>query len=127
MTELKILFEDYGGDYTGTMSRFLGNENLYYKILPKLFQDDNLQKLGEALNAGNLDDAFMAAHTLKGVSANLGLIPLYDAVCAIVEPLRRQEQGAAYTEMYQTIQKEFQRVDELWKQLQKGKGQDNGR
>ena len=67
MGEFKKLFEAYGGDYQATMARFLDNEAMYLKFLPKLFQDDNLQKLGDALDAGNLSDAFSAAHTLKAL------------------------------------------------------------
>ncbi|MDY6296345.1 MAG: Hpt domain-containing protein, partial [Schwartzia succinivorans] len=32
--------------------------------------------------------AFRHAHTLKGLTANMGLTPLYDLVVKIVEPLR---------------------------------------
>ena len=35
--------------------------------------------------------AFECAHTLKGMLANMGLIPLYDIVVRIVEPLRAGE------------------------------------
>ena len=118
MSALQDLFSAYGGDYDKTMERFMNNENLYYKILPMLFQDNNLQKLGTALETGDFDSAFIAAHTLKGVSANLGLTPLYDAVCRIVEPLRNQDK-IDYAPMYQAIQVEFQRVNTLWEQIEK--------
>lgn len=131
MGEFKNLFEAYGGDYQATMARFLDNEAMYLKFLPKLFQDDSLHKLGDALDAGNLSDAFTAAHTLKGVAGNLGLTPLYESVCAIVEPLRQNkdaesneaadankanepDETAAYSALYQDIKAEFQRVVELW-------------
>ena len=64
--------------------------------------------------------AFEAAHTLKGVAGNLGLKPLYDAVCHIVEPLRRGEERDDYAVMYQTIQEEFQRAEKLWRNLAEG-------
>ncbi len=118
MSVLQDLFSAYGGDYDQTMKRFMGNETLYCTILPKLFQDGNLQKLGKALKADNLKSAFEAAHTLKGVSANLGLTPLYDAVCMIVEPLRNREQNIDYMALYQTIQVEFQRINTLWEKLE---------
>ncbi len=130
MGEFKKLFEAYGGDYQATMARFLDNEAMYLKFLPKLFQDDNLQKLGDALDAGNLSDAFSAAHTLKGLTGNLGLTPLYDSIRAIVEPLRqnkaaetneaydakanKSDKAADYSTMYRNIKAEYQRVVELW-------------
>ena len=130
MGEFKNLFEAYGGDYQATMARFLDNEAMYLKFLPKLFQDDSLHKLGDALDAGNLSDAFTAAHTLKGVAGNLGLTPLYESVCAIVEPLRqnkdaefneaydakanKSDKAVDYSTMYRSIKAEYQRVVELW-------------
>ncbi|MFQ8599448.1 MAG: Hpt domain-containing protein [Oscillospiraceae bacterium] len=92
MQGFKVLFEAYGADYQTTMNRFMGNETLYLKLLDMLFRDTNLQRLGAALDANDLSDAFAAAHTLKGVVGNMGLTPLYSAVCAIVEPLRKREQ-----------------------------------
>ena len=120
MSLLERLFLEYGADYQRTMRRFMGNEALYYRLLPKLFQDSSLKQLGEALESNNMQAAFEAAHTLKGVAANLGLTPLYEAVCEIVEPLRSEEQKADYPKMYQIIQQEFQRVEELWEQLEEG-------
>lgn len=116
------IFEAYGMDYFRTMERFMGNEKLYLKLLDMLFQDDNLKKLGDALNSGNMAGAFEAAHTLKGVSANMGLTALYNAVCALVEPLRRSEKSAEYPVLYQAVLTEFDRVDAMRKQL-KGEAQ----
>ena len=117
MPIFRELFEAYGADYQETMERFMGNETMYLRFLDMLFQDENLQKLGGALDAGDLSGAFEAAHTLKGVSSNLGLKPLYDAVCVIVEPLRSGERRDDYPAAYQAIQQEFQRIDLLRRQL----------
>lgn len=113
MDKFRTLFEEYGGDYTATMERFLGNRNLYLKLLDMLFQDPNLKNLGDALDSGDLTAAFEAAHTLKGVVGNMGLKPLYAASCAIVEPLRSREQRDDYPQLYRAIQAEFQKVAEL--------------
>lgn len=119
MAEFKTLFEEYGADYETTMKRFSGNETLYFKILNMLFRDPNLEKLGVALGRLDMKAAFDAAHTLKGVSGNLGLTPLYEAVSLIVEPLRfgRAED---YTKMYQDILMEFEKVETLWKNIGRG-------
>ena len=34
-----------GGDYEGTMRRLLGNEMLFCRLIPKVFQDEDFQKL----------------------------------------------------------------------------------
>lgn len=113
-------FEDYGADYTTTLSRFMGNEATYLKFLRMFFEDPSLRKLGAALETGDLSAAFDAAHTLKGVAGNMGLTPLYDAVCKIVEPLRAGEKRDDYTALYQNIQMEFQKAEALRDTLKGG-------
>lgn len=53
------------------------------------FQDDpSYGELVNALEKGDVKAAFLAAHTLKGVSQNLGFDPLYRTSSAITEILR---------------------------------------
>lgn len=113
----KDIFEGYGADYETTMARFMGSEKTYLRFLDMLFQDDNLQKLGDALRSDDVAGAFEAAHTLKGVASNMGLTPLHQAVCTIVEPLRSKECRDDYMTMYQDIWEEFQRADTLRSKL----------
>ncbi len=42
----------------------------------------------ESLEKKDYQEAFNAAHTLKGSAAALGLTPLYESVCKVVEDLR---------------------------------------
>lgn len=120
MQSFKENLEAYGVDYQTTMNRFMGNEKMYLKLLNLLFQDDNLQKLGKALDEKNYTAAFEAAHTLKGVVGNMGLTPLYQEVCAIVEPLRAKKHRDDYSVLYQNIQTEFKAVDVLRSSLEGG-------
>lgn len=120
MREFQAAFDAYGADYAATMERFMGNETLYLRFLDMLFEDESLQKLGDALEAGNLADAFAAAHTLKGVAGNMGLTPLYQAVCILVEPLRAGEPREDYPILYQAVRAEFHRADLLRRQLKEG-------
>lgn len=120
MKTFKELFENYGGDYTATMARFMNNETMYMKFLTMLFKDDNLDKLSEAIKNNDLNSAFEAAHTLKGVVANMGLTPMYDAVNVIVEPLRSRKEDPEYPAMLEKIQTEYARVVELHQQLKRG-------
>lgn len=117
MQSMQEKLEDYGMDYKGTLERFMGNEGLYLRVLGKLEKDDNAQKLQEAIDAGDLNAAFNAAHTLKGVAANLGLSPLLEAVNAIVEPLRRREQSADYVMLSEAVSEQFEKIVQLVKNL----------
>lgn len=111
------IFESYGADYHTITGRFMGNELMYMKFLDMFFSDKNMEKLGAALNSGHLVEAFEAAHTLKGITANMGLEPLSKAVCAIVEPLREQRTQENYQALYQVIQSEYEKAEILRQNL----------
>ena len=120
MGNFRELLEAYGVEYQTTMDRFLGSEAFYMRLLDMMFQDDNLQKLGDSLKAQDYTAAFEAAHTLKGVVGNMGLTPLYRAVCEIVEPLRKRERREDYDTMYRAVAAEFEKADSLRNQLKGG-------
>ena len=121
MGEFREIFEVYGADYNSTMARFMGKEAMYLKFLDMLFKDDILEKLGTALEQQDYEAAFAAAHTLKGVVGNMGLTPLFNAVCAIVESLRKREVPEDYNVLYQIIQTGFLQADEFRKKLKEGR------
>ena len=121
MGEFREIFEVYGADYNSTMARFMGKEAMYLKFLDMLFKDDNLEKLGTALEQQDYEAAFAAAHTLKWVVGNMGLTPLFNAVCAIVESLRKREVPEDYNVLYQIIQTGFLQADEFRKKLKEGR------
>ena len=121
MGEFREIFEVYGADYNSTMARFMGNEAMYLKFLDMLFKDDNLEKLGTALEQQDYEAAFAAAHTLKGVVGNMGLTPHFNAFCAIVEPLRKREAPEDYNGLYQVIRTGFLQADVFRKKLKEGR------
>jgi HPt (histidine-containing phosphotransfer) domain-containing protein len=57
--------------------RVMNNVKLYVKLLTKFKTDTNLDELLALLEAGDYEKAQGAAHTLKGVSANLSLAELF--------------------------------------------------
>lgn len=120
MKNFREIFEAYGADYEITMERFMGSEKMYLECLNMLFDDENMQNLEKALRSSNLQNAFEAAHTLKGVAGNMGLTHLYNAICTIVELLRKKEKRNDYLELYEAIRLEFQKVDQLRHRLAKG-------
>ncbi len=86
----KILedLEAYGVDLAETMDRFVDDEELYLSCLETLREEPGFEDLKKGLDTKNVEMAFDAAHTLKGVVGNLGLTPLYNAICPVVESLR---------------------------------------
>ena len=65
-----------GVDVDGALERFMNNEGLLERFLKKFPADPNYGALKEALARGDADAAFRAAHTLKGVAANLSMATL---------------------------------------------------
>lgn len=88
MSDLETRIKAYGGDYEAALDRFMGDEDFYLQMLDMLAKDTSVTRLDEALKSHDLSAAFSAAHELKGVAGNLGLTPLFQALDAMVEPLR---------------------------------------
>lgn len=85
-----------GIDYEDGVIRFAGKAELYEMFLKRFPEDANFNKLMEELGAENLEDknleeAFKAAHALKGVTGNLSLNRLYERTAALVEELRNKK------------------------------------
>ena len=96
--ELKAL----GADTDTGLSRCVGNETLYLKLVNMGLGDTKFEELGAAVNAGDLSNAFELCHALKGVIGNLAITPLFDALSDMTEKLRVREQ-ADYTSIYSEI------------------------
>ena len=80
---VKECYEKLEGDYSGTMSRMM-KEDRMKKFLLLFLQDTSYQMLCENMDKGDVDEAFRAAHTLKGVTINLGLSKLNRASFEII-------------------------------------------
>ncbi len=81
----------YGADVDSGLGRCLNNEALYLRLVKKACGDEQFARLKEAVERGDLEKAFEAAHGLKGVSGNLSLTPIYRPVCEMTELLRARE------------------------------------
>ena len=73
------------------LTRRMGQEEFYYKMIRMVLGDGNFERMGQAVEQGDLDAAFEAAHALKGVAGNVALTPLYEALSNITERLRVKE------------------------------------
>ncbi len=98
-----------GADVENTVRRFMGNEAMYEKFLKKFKDNSNYSGLEEGVSTCNYEEVFTCAHTLKGVSANLGL----DPICKAASDLTEEVRGKAAEEVNEA------RVQEIWQELQK--------
>lgn len=87
MMQLSEFFKNVGGDYESALQR-LSSESLLDKFIRKFVEEPSYAHLQSALSEGNAEDAFRAAHTLKGTAASLGLGDLTEAARAVTETLR---------------------------------------
>ncbi len=114
---VREFYELAGGGFEEMQSTF-GSDDVIKKFLAIFARDTNFEKLKNALAAGDTDEAFMAAHTLKGVVLNLNLKGLKPLVVDVTEDLRAKNLEAARAQ-FPSLEKAFGRVkvalDELLK------------
>lgn len=91
------------------LGRFMGNEALFLKFLLRFPADPSYSQLREALQQEDLQQAFTAAHTLKGTAGNLSLEELYHPVSLAVEDLRAGNLAAAKERLPQ-MEKAYQAI-----------------
>lgn len=90
LTEFYIEVE---GSYQDALSRLM-NDRLITKFVLKFKNDPSFETLKAALAEDRIDDAFAAAHTLKGVALNLAFTKLGTLAAALTDFLRPQNRTA---------------------------------
>ena len=84
---IKGCYEAFGGDYDDVLAR-LSKEERVEKYILRFLDDQSFEQLKVALTEGNMELAFRAAHTLKGVAQNLSLTPIFEIDFELTETLR---------------------------------------
>ncbi len=84
---LEAFYEKTGGSYEEILGR-LRSPAMILRFAKMYAADPSWKQLHDALDQGNHEDAFRAAHTLKGVSQNLGFTKLYEVSEKLTEELR---------------------------------------
>lgn len=79
-----------GVEYDEVLKRFMGKEDFYLRMLRKFLDDQNYNGLKQAVNDKNWKDAFVYAHTVKGLCGNLGLGGILDYAAPLTEELRSE-------------------------------------
>lgn len=92
----------YGMDVDATIERYGGNEDLLLKHIRRFPSDASFTALMQAMETEQREAVKVACHTLKGVSGNLGLTPLFTAACDMMAILRRDDQ-ADLSKPYQAV------------------------
>lgn len=100
--KLKECYDTIGGNYEDVRQR-IPSDKIITKFVIKFLSDPSYRNLSASLERENYEEAFRAAHSLKGVSQNLGFQRLGSSSSALTEVLR--ERG------------ERKLTPDLWKEL----------
>ncbi|MBQ8923729.1 MAG: Hpt domain-containing protein [Lachnospiraceae bacterium] len=93
---------EFGADTETALKRCAGKEELYLRLVKKVPDSEEFEKLEAAVSEKDYDKAFDIAHGLKGVLLNLSITPIADPVSEMTEYLRNKEDrdySAYLTEM----------------------------
>ena len=96
---LKECYEALGGDYESVLGR-MRSDRLITKFCLKFLDDKSCELLTGAVARKDGEEAFRAAHTMKGICQNLSFDRLYESSHALAECLRGgwDEAAVAMTE-----------------------------
>ncbi len=90
----------------------LGLEEEEYRELIDLFissSAEDLQKIADGLAAGEAEQIMRAAHTVKGASANLGLVDV-SAAAKVIEMRAMNHQLDGLVRALETLQNQIKRI-----------------
>ena len=82
-------YEAFGGNYQEVISRLRTDERVA-RFLQKVVDDGSYKLLIDSIATNNVDEAFRAAHTLKGVCGNLSITKFGESSSALCEYLREK-------------------------------------
>ena len=105
---LKECYTALDGDFKDVSQR-LFSEALVKKFVLKFLDDKSFSSLCKSMEASDYAQAFIAAHTLKGVCQNLSFTRLYKSANLLTEELRNGTPDVAYaTELLAAVTADYQ-------------------
>lgn len=107
--DLKSFYEKMDSRYQTVFERFCNNEAMLGKFVTSFPNDTTFQKLTAAMTDLDYTEIENQAHTLKGLSANLGFEKL-QAACSDVVLCVRQKR-------LDTLQQDFQKLKQEYETL----------
>ena len=110
-----------GGNYEDVLGR-LRSERLIQKFVLKFLEDENFDLLCRSLEEGLCEEAFRAAHTIKGLCLNLGFTKLAESSTQISEALRGGDLEGAKP-MLGRVHEDYERTADAVRAYQAGLSQ----
>lgn len=113
---IEELYMKIGGNYSEIFDR-LESLEMVEEFLSKFLKDNSFKILKDTIRSGNRKEAFIAAHTLKGVCLNLSLGALLLPVNELTEALRPEtlEISPKAYELLDDVKREYSKTVEAIK------------
>lgn len=105
---LQECYEQLGGNY-GEVSSRLPSEKFIQKFVLKFLEDKTFGLLKESWEGHNDEEAFRAAHTIKGMCQNLAFTQLLQSSSALTESLR-EGRTAESPALYEQVLADFEKT-----------------
>jgi hypothetical protein len=102
----------FGADTLDGIKRCANNESLYLRLVGMVPSNQGFNNLYSAIKNNDLDNAFLAAHGLKGILSNLSLNPILNPIVEITEHLRKRD-NIDYSNYIKIIEDERKKLEEL--------------
>lgn len=101
-------YQKMGGNYSEVSTRLPSNR-LIEKFVFKFLEDKSFEILCGEIENGNRKEAFRAAHTLKGVCANLSFTRLLQSVTLLTEELRPETDTISdgVTDLFANVREDY--------------------
>ena len=101
-------YQAMGADYDEVLGR-LRSERLIQKFVLKFLDDPSYELLCQSMDSGDLETAFRASHTIKGVCQNLGFGPLGQSSHDLTEALRARD-GVQAAQLLGPVKEDYARA-----------------
>lgn len=116
MSSFKEKFIAAGNDYAALSERTFEDETLIAELMKMLLADDSFSKMRDCMDKGETENAFRAAHSLKGSCGMLGFTALFESMKLITDFLRYGELDSA-EKVYPQVLSEYEKAMELISEL----------
>ena len=113
---LKECYETLGGDYDSVFGR-LRSDRMITKFCLKFLDDKSCETLMDAVARKDGEEAFRAAHTIKGICQNLSFDRLYASSHELAECLRGGAWDEAAVAMTEQVKADYQVTADAIRQL----------
>lgn len=114
---IKECYEAVGSSYEEVLGRF-GSEDFVKRFALKFLKDTTFLELEKKMLQANGEDAFRAAHTLKGVCLNLGFTALGEVSSELTEAMRSTKETKGCEELMEKVTMEYQKVIDVFQRVE---------